>query len=385
MRNLYLLLAITISLPLLSSVAAAQTSTSGEEKSLASSTAAALPQLGAKNQGLLASFASLPEAETLIFINTKRILNEALPKVLPEKDVTNMRQAFTDLKQLVGVDLSQIDYVLLAMRYPKPSASLDFVPPEFMILASGDLSAESLILLSRLATEGKLRDETYQHKTIALFTIESIAREAQKNPILKSLSEVAMVSLNANTIAIGTEGYLKAAIDADQGTRRISEESINSLLRDPNALISVAGSPLTSFRKSFGLLGTEATPRQSTCDSKFGDFYAALTMNGTNFMIQGALHADNPDTAKIINSLITGLIRQAAGAIPDPQAQSVLKAVSLSPEGDEVVLRANIAEQTVRDFIKRESERKATAATATKVPKSNAPARRRTRSRKARP
>jgi len=54
---------------------------------------------------------------------------------------------------------------------------------------------------------------------------------------------------------------LKAAIDAEEGNKRISSESLNSLLRDPSALISMAGSPLTSFSKALGLLGTEANAR----------------------------------------------------------------------------------------------------------------------------
>ena len=96
-----------------------------------------------------------------------------------------------------------------------------------------------------------------------------------------------MVALNANTIAVGTPGYLRAAIDAGDGKERISPESLNSLVRDPNALISFAGTPWHSFAKSFGMLGTETNARAPRCDTKIGDFYAALTMDATNFMLRG--------------------------------------------------------------------------------------------------
>ncbi|MFN2500229.1 MAG: hypothetical protein ABR557_14195, partial [Pyrinomonadaceae bacterium] len=102
---------------------------------------------------------------------------------------------------------------------------------------------------------------------------------------------------------VGTPGYLRAAIDAGDGKERISTETLNSLVRDPNALLSIAGAPWHAFAKSFGMLGTEANARDPRCNSKIGDFYIALTMDATNFMLRGASNADNPDTAKIISKL----------------------------------------------------------------------------------
>ena len=309
------------------------------------------------------SLASLPEADTLIFINTQRILNEAAPRLLPEKELAGMRKAFTDAKQHAGVDPSKVDYVVLAVRFRKPTADLSFMPPEFLAVASGDFSADSLITLARLAAGGKLRDETYGAKTLGLITIDPIAREAEKNPLLKSFSEIGIVPLNPTTIAVGTTAYLKAAVDASAGQGRISTESLNSLLRDPTALLSVAGSPLTSFSKSFGLLGTETTPRPSRCDIKFGDFYAAVTMDATNFMLRGALNADNPDTAKIIHNLVGSLLRHAISSVPDKTAQAVLSNISVTPQEHEIVLRGDVSQQTVLSFIKEKMAPKPAKAT----------------------
>ncbi len=324
-------------------------------------------------QTLPAALTALPEADTLIFINSRRILNEAAPRLMPEKDLANMRKTFAEMKQFAGVDPSNVDYIVVAVRFRKPTAELTFMPPEFMAVASGDFSADSLIALARMASEGKLRDEKYGAKTLGLMTIDPIAKEAEKNPILKSFSEVAIVPINANTIAVGSTAYLKAAIDAEEGNKRISSESLNSLLRDPSALISIAGSPLTSFGKTFGLLGTEANARAPRCDSKFGDFYAALTMDASNFMVRGALNADNPDTAKIINSLINGLLRQAASSVPDPAAQSLFKALSITPQENEVVLRADVPQQMVLDIIKEQMKPKKKAEDSSVVPATKEP------------
>jgi hypothetical protein len=179
----------------------------------------------ALSQTVLNSLSSLPEADTLIFINPQRILNEAVPKLMPEKQVAEMRSTLNEIKQNVGVDPSKVEYVVVALRFRKPSADLNFMAPEVMIVAGGDFSADSLLLLARMASGGKLRDEKYGTKTLSLMTIDPLVKQAEKNPILKSYSELGIISLNATTIAAGTPAYLKAAVDAEEGRGRISSES----------------------------------------------------------------------------------------------------------------------------------------------------------------
>ena len=136
---------------------------------------------------------------------------------------------------------------------------------------------------------------------------------------------------------------------------RISTENLNSLLRDPSVLASVAGSPWDSFAKSLGLLGTEANARAAKCDSNLGDFYVALTMDATNFMLRGAMGADNADTAKIINNLANGFLRHAASYAPDKTGQNVINSLKLTATDNEVVLSADVPQQMVVDFLKSEN------------------------------
>jgi hypothetical protein len=227
-----------------------------------------------------------------------------------------------------------------------------------MAVAGGDFSSESLVNLARMASEGKLRDEVYASKTLSLMTIEPLAKEAEKNPFLKSFSEVGLVPLTGNMIAVGTPGYLRSAVDAADGNGRINTENLNSLLRDPSVLASAAGSPWDSFAKSFGLLGTEVTPRASRFESNLGDFYVAVTMDATNFMLRGAMGADNPDTANIINNLIAGFMRQAASYVPEKSGKSPLEMLKFTAKENEVVLTADVPQQMLLDFIKSQTQSK---------------------------
>ncbi len=318
-----------------------------------------------QDRGVLAN---LPEADTLVFINPRRIVNEVAPRVLSEKDLAGMRKAFTDMNQFAGVDPSKVDFIVMAIRFRKPAADLKFVPPEFMAVTSGDFNSESLMNLARMASQGKLREEKYGSRTLSLMTIDPIAKEAEKNPFLKSFAEVGIVSLSANSLAVGTPNYLKAAMDAADGNGRISVETLNSLLRDPTVLASVAGSPMASFSKSFGILGTETNPRAPKCDSNLGNFYVAVTMDAANFMLRGAMGADNPDTAMIMNNLLSGFLRHAGSFIPDKTGQSVMSSFQLTAKENEVALSADLPQQMVIDLIKKQMQPKKEAPTTLAAP-----------------
>jgi hypothetical protein len=329
---------------------------------------------------IVSSLASLPEADTIIYINPQRILNEVVPKFMPAKDVEDMRKGFDEVRKNAGIDPTKIDYIVIAVRFKKPTADLNFQPPEFLAVASGDFSADSLLVLARMASGGKLRDEKYGTKTLGLMTIDPLVKMAEQNPLLKSFTEVGIVSLAANTIAVGTPGYLRAAIDAGDGKDRIGAETLNSLVRDPNALLSIAGTPWHSFAKSFGMLGTETNARAARCESKLGDFYAALTMDATNFMLRGVSNADNPDTAKIISKLYAGLLGYVTQSIPDATAKSLLKNIAITAEGDEVLIRADVPQQVIAELIQQQMKKPAVTSPAPERPpmKKNRRGRRRT-------
>jgi hypothetical protein len=299
-----------------------------------------------------AALASLPEADALIYISPQRILNEAAPRVMSPAEVTKMRAAFGDIKTAAGIDPATIEYIVIAVRFNKPASNLSFNAPDMIVVAGGDFSSESLLTLSQVYLQDKVRTEKHGSKTMSVMKIDPLVAEAEKNPLLKPFVEVGAVALSANSIAIGTLPYLRSAIDAADGNGRISSTTLESLFRDPNVLIAASGAPLASFARSFGLLGLENTSREARCDTRFGNFYAAVTMTGASFVLRGAMNADNPDTAKIINNLLSGLMKQGLDALPDKNAQAILQGLKMSARDNEVVWEADIPEKVVADYLK---------------------------------
>lgn len=304
-------------------------------------------------QSINTSLAALPEADALIYISPQRILNEAAPRVMVATEYSKMRTTLAEMKKAFGVDPSSVEYLVIAVRFHKPASDLSFVAPDVMAVFGGDFSSDSLMTLAQTFLQDKVRLEKHGAKSIALVKVDPIVAEAEKNPILKPFTELGAVSLSANSMAIGNLRYLKSAIDAAEGGgARISPASIESLMRDPNALIAASGAPLTAVARSLGLFGLENTTRESRCDTTLGNFYSAVTMSGTNFSVRGAMNADNPDTAKIIHGLISGLMKQGIGAVPDKGAQAILQTVKLFPRDSEIVIEADIPEKVVADYFR---------------------------------
>ena len=322
-----------------------------------------------------AALASLPEADALIYVSPQRILNEAAPRVVDPVELTKMRSTFADMKKAAGIEPSSVEYLVIAVRFNKPASDLSFVAPDVMAVVGGDFSSEALMNLGQLYLQDKVRVEQYGSKSITLMKIDPIAVEAEKNPILKPFTEIGVVPLSANSLAFGNLRYLKSAIDAANGNGRISAASLESLLRDPNALISASGAPLASFAKSFGMMGLENTSRQPNCDTRFGNFYAALTMTGTSFSLRGAMNADNPDTARIIQGLLWGFMQQGISAVSDKEAQTMLKALKMTARESEIVVEADVPDKVVADLLKSASKPKAEAAVKTSAPATKRPVR----------
>ena len=318
-------------------------------------------------QSAATSLANLPDADALIYVSPQRILNQAVPGVMPPAEVAKMQAAFADMKRAVGIDPATVEYIVFAMRFHKPAADLSFVAPDVMAVVGGDFSSDSLLTLAQLSLQDKVQTEKHGSKTISIMKIDEIAKQAEKNPIFKPFVEMAAVALSPNTLAIGNLRYINAAVEAADGTGRMKAETLQSLMRDPNVLIAATGAPLVSFARSFGLLGTESTPREGRCESTFGNFYAAVTMSGANYSLRGAMNADNPDTAKIITSLMSGLMKQGISAVPDKSAQTVLNTVKMLARDNEVVIEADIPSQMIADFIREQSKPK--AASSTSAPK----------------
>lgn len=289
------------------------------------------------------SLATLPDSEVVVYVNASRILNDAMPRLVPEKELQKIRDGMDQMKAFTNIDLRNMEFIVLSMRFNKPSGGKMFPIPEAMFVIRGDFNAAALISMAMMMSDGKLHLEKYGEHSIYTLKLGDVAGNAANNPFGAAFSELAITTLDASTLAIGNTSYVKSALDAADGRGRIKSETLTSLLRDSNALISITGSPIMAFAKSFGLRMAESS--DPNCMTRFGDYYLALTMGDNVFKISGAMNADNPDTAGIVKNMLSGLLQQGKSLVPDKDSQAMLDQVKLITEGNEVIVEATIPQE----------------------------------------
>ncbi len=146
-------------------------------------------------QSLTNSLSTLPDADVLIYVSPQKILNDAAPRLMPPAELAKMRATFADMKKDVGFDPSNVQYLVIALRFHKPAGDLSFIAPDVMAVVGGDFNAAALFSLAEITLQNRLRTEKHGSKVIGLMKVDPIAEQAEKMPMLKSLAEIGAVVL----------------------------------------------------------------------------------------------------------------------------------------------------------------------------------------------
>src|SRR5918998_4460486 len=117
--------------------------------------------------GARAALAALPDSRAALYMNARRITNDALPRVMP---VAQLDKFFGELRQKANVDLRSVEYVVLAARYDVNNFNTSTVP-DFGVAVRGGFNADALLSFLRLAQPAQHRAETHGDKKIDVYTV----------------------------------------------------------------------------------------------------------------------------------------------------------------------------------------------------------------------
>lgn len=341
----------------------------------------------ASAQGLVdarSALTTFPDSQAVLFVNARRIVGEALPRLVPKAEYDKM---IAQSRQ-VGFDVRDVDYVAAGVRFADPSQAAGI--PEFLLVARGRFSAHALLTLARgLAGSQNMqpREETYNGHTLVVVGLPSGAPRGNgggqgARPPSFPFKEVAAVALNDNTLIVGVPGYVRAAVDAAGGQGRLRPSLVELAARDPQALWSLTAElppNLAQYGQGLGL------PQNEEANRVIGWLRRLSFSNGMdalNLSLRAAVLADSPEHA----SAISGLVRMGLTALESSaerdiekkrakpaesrQARIALNAIRTfvnRTEGSTVILgasipRAAVAEIVQKEFIKKPARQPGTAA-----------------------
>lgn len=339
--------------------------------------------LAAQAQAASEAYAALeafPEAQGVLYINARRLMHEALPRVMPPAEYQKMLAE----ARKGGFDPLALRAIVGGIRFVEPAPPSGL--PEFILVIKGDFSAEAVLSIARLALgsdEGTIRRETYNSKTIEIVDLSKMPSPAdaqsgngeQKEGAASSPSpfpEIAAVALDANTLAVGVPAFVRAAIDAGAGNGRLNDATVALAAREPEALLSLTAVFPEDLPGMLARYGIKTDGEVSRIIESVKQLNLMAGMNAVDFTVMASLLTGNVDQANTINGLLQfGLTALKEAAARDAnkkqspaqarKARTALRvANSLTHEvdGSTVVVGFSVPQQTVADLVKEEMAKK---------------------------
>ena len=316
-------------------------------------------------QDARSALSNFPESQAVLYINARRLINEAAPSVVPP-EVLN--KALNDARQFV--DLNGLDYVIAGARL-RGEVSMKNLP-EVLIIVRGSFSADGLLSAARMAGQGMYVQETHGGKTVNLFTLNKPApadgasgeQPSKKFPV----DQIAAVALDANTLAIGIPAYLRDAIDASAGGQgaRLKPELVDLAVRDENTLVSIVTEMPPQASQHLRKFGMPPNAEMESMLDAVRQVQLSVNMLPSLFGVQTIIRMDGSEKAMALSGLVNMGVRFLEGQLQKEVEKSggkdekavgalrVLKSLTNASRGNEVVLNVTFQQAALAEIVKKE-------------------------------
>ena len=280
--------------------------------------------------------ALLPASDGVVFLDVQRLLNEALPQILaanPPK-LNEINEQIDQIKARTGFDVRQFEQIAVGVTLKQTAASKTTVEP--VILARGKYNSDALLTLAKIALKGKYREEKVGSKAVYIFAAREILTENKSrftgNSMLKILdfllkkmpSEIAVTSLNANTLAIGSIARVRETVE---NKARVGADIALLLNRKPNSIMSFAAKTPVGLSQFFDL--DDDALGQSLAAIR--QIYGAVNLSGENIVATLSAKSLNAEQGKSLEETLGGM-------------QALIRAFLSSARSDEKQVYARIVE-----------------------------------------
>ena len=290
---------------------------------------------------------SLPGSDVVAHVKVKQLLNEAMPRILASNPVklAEVNASIEKFKERTGLDARMFQQIALGVKFSFPAEGI--TKAQTVAVAHGSFSSAAMVAAGRVATNGKYREEKYHDKTIYIFTIEERIRLLGVFDV--SISELAAAPLDANTLALGDQAGVRAAIDAGRGRKNVNAELIALASRDPNAIIGFGGNMSEQLVSNLDIGNAPIAADLKTLRQVYGsvsttpvDLELFLGARAVNAAAAKSL-GDTLEGLKQFGALLVGRLSGAKGIL----AKSALANMRIVADANELQIRTSVAQAEV--------------------------------------
>ena len=297
----------------------------------------------------------LPASDAVAVIDVQRLLTEAMPRALAGNPA-RLAEANAEIERFktrTGIDLRSFDRIAAGMRFGNRSSAA--TEERKVAIAHGTFDAAAFVAAGRLASKGKYREEKYEGKTIYIFTLE---QQVKLFGVMNmKVTDLAVTSLDANTLAMGDPAGVRAAIDASAGRgARVNSELVGLATRNPNAMIGFGANLPPSAAQSLDIDNEEIVKTIGSIRQVYG----SIGTTSAGFDMLTVARTENATQAQSLNDTIAAAKQFAAmlashvsrDSAKGKLVENALESMKVTMQGNEVQIRLELAQADVATLVR---------------------------------
>lgn len=339
---------LALTLTALSLSAGAQTRRGSQAPRTSTTTTARAPKTPA------AESIPLPASDALLAVDLDKLFKEVVPRSLAG-NAERLTQLNTDVEQFkarTGLDARTFNRLIVGARIKRldsGAVKLDNVTA----VARGRVDPAALGAAIRAASKGAVAEQAYGGKTVYVLTIND---QIKLFGIAKMrVKELAVVALDAETVALGEPEDVRAAIDAQAGRVPRADMALLSFPKGPNDFIGFAGNvpPGTLDENTLGT----GLPGLDRAVASIQSFYGSVGSNAAGIQFMTTLRAGTAEDAKQLYGALDSVKQIAPSLIAmagekGKFAQNAINSLKLSTKANEVQLRLEVPQSDISGFLR---------------------------------
>ena len=292
----------------------------------------------------------LPASDAVLAADLRRLFNEAIPRALGD-DKARIAEVNADVEQFkarTGIDARAFDTLAVGARVVRlESGATKF--DHLVAIARGTFRPDAIVAAGRLAAKGAHREEKYGGKTIHVFGVND---QLKLFGLLKmKVGLLAMAVLEPDTLAVGEPEAVRAAVDAQAGRGRVDAALMNSL-KGGEVIAFAANVPASAFAGvDVGL------PEVNKSIAAVRGLYGSLGTTPAGFHMTTVLRTTSAADARQLGNTIDAVRQIAPGLISMAGerarfAKAAVDSLKITPQGNEVQLRMELAQGDVATLLR---------------------------------
>lgn len=296
----------------------------------------------------------LPPSDVVAFVNVKRLINEAAPKIFADNParLAEFNADIDKFRTQTGLDARSFSTIAVGLRYQNPSPGI--TTADTVAIAQGTFNAGAMIAAGRLASKGKYQEQKYNDATIYIFSVNDYVNIP--GLLNMRVKELAVTTLDTNTLVLGELAAVRATLDANKKrVAGVNSELVNLATRSPNALIGFSANVPPSVSQGVNIGGNDEI---SKLVASIRQAYGTIGATANGFDMMAVARTENAGQAQSLSETLTALKQFGgvlAGQLPaetSKLATNALESLKIGAQGNETSIRLELQQADITTLMR---------------------------------